>query len=110
MPTIRNVRAPTCTLSPTCRPSVLDTATSSGVDGARPSEARGIPGPCAGAPNAVAFRLDTPSLIVVAAVASGAAATTPGALATRGRSTRANGVDPRNGPAAPALTTNASTP
>ena len=69
-----------------------------------------MPGPCSGAPKAVTFRVDVPSLIVIAAVASGAAAATPGAAATRARSTSANGVAPRNGPAAPALTTNASTP
>ena len=69
-----------------------------------------MPGPCSGAPKAVAFRVAVPSLIVDAAVARGAAATTPGAAATRARSTSANGVEPRNGPAAPALTTKASTP
>lgn len=110
MPTIRKVRAPTCRSSPRFRPSVLDTATSSGVDGARPSETRGMPGPCSGAPNAVTFRADVPCRIVDGAVASGAAAKTPGARATWGRSIWANGVEPRNGPAAPALTTNASTP
>ncbi len=92
------------------RSSVLDTATSAGVDGARPSETPDMPGPCSGAPNAVAFRVDVPSLIVDAAVASGAAATIPGSAATRARSTCANGVDPKNGPAAPDLTTNESTP
>ena len=110
MPTIRNVRAPTGRSSPIWRSSVLDTATSAGVDGARPSETPGMPGPCSGAPNAVVFRVDVPSLIVDAAVASGAAATIPGSAATRARSTCANGVDPKNGPAAPDLTTNESTP
>ena len=37
-----------------------------------------MPGPCAGAPKAVTFCVAVPSPIVDAAVASGAAATTPG--------------------------------
>src|ERR1700733_14730840 len=110
MPTIRKVYAPTCSSSPTFRPSVLDTAISSGVDGARPDETPGMPGPCSGAPNAVLLRVDVPSLIAIAEVANGAAATTPGSAATRGTSTSANGVEPMNGPAAPALTTKPSTP
>lgn len=76
----------------------------------RNAQTRGMPGPCSGAPNAVTFRADVPCRIVDGAVASGAAAKTPGARATWGRSIWANGVEPRNGPAAPALTTNASTP
>src|ERR1700743_2453262 len=108
MPTIRMVRAPTCRSSPMCLPSVLETETSVGVDGVWPSDTCGMPGPCGGAPEAVVVRAEVPSRIVEAAVASGAAATTPGAAATRATSTCANGVEPRNGPAAPALTTEAA--
>ena len=82
MPTIRSVRAPTPKSSPTARPSVLDTATSSGVDGGRPCDTCGMPGPRSGAPNAVTLRLEVPSTTVVAAQASGAAAVTPGVVAT----------------------------
>ncbi len=66
MPTIRNRGAPTCRVSPMCRPSVLDAATSSGFDGALPSETCGMPGPCSGAPKAVTFRVDVPSFMIVA--------------------------------------------
>ena len=66
-----------------CRPSVLETATSSGVVGGCPSDTCGMPGPCGGAPKAVEFRAELPSLIGCAAVASGAAAFTPGEAATR---------------------------
>jgi hypothetical protein len=110
MPTIRNTWAPTCRVSPMCRPSTLDAATSSGNDGTWPSETRGMPGPCSGAPKAVTFRVDAPCFMIVPTQASGAAATTPGSAAMRARSTSGKGVEPRNGPAAPALTTNASTP
>ena len=110
MPTIRNTWAPTCRVSPMCRPTVLDAATSSGFDGALPAETYGMPGPCSGAPKAVTFRVDVPSFMIVPTQASGAAATTPGAAAIRARSTSGNGVEPRKGPAAPSLTTNVSTP
>jgi hypothetical protein len=89
---------------------VLDTATSSGTDGARPCVTADIPGRRSGAPNAVAFRVAVPFLTVDGADASGAAATMPGAPANSATSLAANGVDPMNGPGAPALTTNASTP
>ncbi len=110
MPTTRNLRAPTSTVSPRCRPIVLDAATSSGFDGDRPSETRGMPGPCSGAPKTVTFRVDVPSFMIVPTLPNGAAAMTPGSAATRARSTSGNGIEPRKGPAAPDLTTNTSTP
>ena len=63
MPTMCSVREPISISSPTSTPSVLDTATSSGLDGARPSEA-GIPGPFSGAPNRSTFRVASPTVTV----------------------------------------------
>ena len=110
MPTMRKMCAPICKVSPRWRPRTLDAATSSGLAGARPSETRGIPGPCSGAPNAVTFRVDEPSFMIVPTQPNGAAAVTPATALTRARSTSGKGVEPMNGPAAPSLTTNASTP
>ncbi len=110
MPTIFRVWAPTWMVSPRWRPRTLEAATSSGRDGARPSETCGMPGPCSGAPKAVTFRVDEPSLMIVPTQPSGAAAETPASPLTRARSTSGNGVDPRKGPAEPSFTTKASTP
>ena len=110
MPTMRSLREAISTSSPIWRPSVLDTATSSGVDGGRPSDTAGMPGPRSGAPNMSTLRVVSPSVAVPPAYASGTAASTPGAEAIRGKSTGANGVAPTNGPDAPALTRNTSTP
>ena len=62
---------------------MLDTATSSDVDGARPSEVTGIPGPASGAPNRSALRVAPPTVTVPPAYTSGAAAATPGIAAIR---------------------------
>jgi len=67
-------------------------------------------GPCSGAPNAVTFRVVPPCFMIVPTQPSGAAAATPGSWAIRAKSTSGNGVEPMKGPAAPFLTTNASTP
>jgi hypothetical protein len=102
IPTTCMVRTPIWISSPTWWPSVLDTATSPGVDGSRPSDTLGMPSPCAGAPNAVTFRLDEPSFTVDGAHANGAATATPGTAGTQEWSGRpvfdheriyANGID-----------------
>ena len=111
MPTMRNLREAISDLIAQVRgPRVLETATSSGVDGARPSDVAGIPGPPSGAPNRSALRVASPTVTVPPAYTRGAAAVTPGIAAIRARSTGANGVAPTNGPDAPSLTTNSSTP
>ena len=64
MPTMRSLREAISTSSPILRPSVLDTATSSGVDGGRPSDTAGMPGPRSGAPNRSTLRVESPSVAV----------------------------------------------
>ena len=81
-----------------------------GLAGGRPSDRAGMPGPRSGAPNRSAFRVASPSVTVPPAYTSGAAACTPGEAAIRRRSVGANGVAPTNGPDAPSLTRNTSTP
>jgi hypothetical protein len=65
MPTICTEREPISRSSPTLLPSVLDTAASSVPAGVRPLETVGIPGPCAGAPNTLALRVESPSGTVI---------------------------------------------
>ena len=110
MPTISSLRDPTSSCSPIWRPIVLDTASSSGLDGALPSDIAGIPGPPAGAPNMAPGCVESPFLNVAPLYASGAAATTPGVAATTCSSAAGNGAEPRNGPVAPDLIKNMSTP
>ena len=110
MPTMRSLREAISMSSPTLRSSVLDTATSLGFVGGRPCDRSGMPGPRSGAPNRSALRVASPSVTVPPAYTSGAAACTPGVAAIRRRSTGANGVAPTNGPDAPSLTRNTSTP
>ena len=110
IPTIRSLRDAIWMSSPSLRSSVLDTATSSGFAGGRPSERTGMPGPRSGAPNRSALRVASPSVTVPPAYTNGAAARTPGEAAILPRSVGAKGVAPTNGPDAPSLTRNTSTP
>ena len=64
MPTIFIVREPISTVEPTGLRIVLDTATSSGADGARPSLSTGMPGPRSGAPNTLTLRAEPRSGMV----------------------------------------------
>lgn len=82
-PTTRSFEAPISTSAPTGRPIVVDTMTSSGVWGARPSFTAGAPGPCSGTPNTLTFRGPPPAGMVDEPYTSGTAAMTPGNRAAR---------------------------